>query len=213
MSQESSAERAGQRSQRKYARSIRRPVARATVRALDEQSAAGISPVWEVLPQFGAISETPGFRALTRRDALFRRTLALSDVVAGYAALGFVVGVLAGQHAHLRVGAVLLAPFIILVNKALGLYDQDQHRLRKTTLDEAPSIFHLSVIYSLFVWLLEGALVNGQFSRGQVFFLTARELWADHGRPGRDEGHHAEHELRAERCLIVGNAGDRQPHG
>ena len=43
-----------------------------------------------------------------------------------------------GRVAQLRLAALLLGPFIILVSKALGLYDRDQHRLGKTTVDEAP---------------------------------------------------------------------------
>ena len=184
-------------------------MARATVRALDEQSAAGISPVWEVLPQFGAISETPGFRALTRRDALFRRTLALSDVVAGYAALGFVVGVLAGQHAHMRVGAVLLAPFIILVNKALGLYDRDQHRLRKTTIDDAPSLLHLALVYSLAIWLEEGLVLHGYLERKQVLALVIASFVLT--MICRAVGRAVALRLTPpERCLVVGNAVDAE---
>ena len=44
---------------------------------------------------------------------------------------------------------------MILAAKAIGLYDRDQHVLRKTTLDEVPSLIYLSVLYALTVWLAE----------------------------------------------------------
>jgi exopolysaccharide biosynthesis polyprenyl glycosylphosphotransferase len=170
---------------------------------------AGISPVWEVVPRLGAVSDAPGSLRLRHRDALLRRALGLSDLVAGFISLAAVLTIVPGPAVHLRPAAVLLAPFIILVSKALGLYDHDQYRLRKSTLDEAPALLHLALLYAFAVWLVQTLLVGGQLSREQVFVLAAasfvlmmlsragtRSLARELGPP--------------ERCLIVGNERDAE---
>jgi exopolysaccharide biosynthesis polyprenyl glycosylphosphotransferase len=175
----------------------------------EQELRAGISPVWEVLPRFGPGSDAPGSLRLRRRDAALRRALGLSDLVTGLLALALVLTVIPGPAVHLRAPAVLLAPFIILVSKALGLYDHDQYRLRKSTLDEAPALLHLALLYAFAVWLVQKLLVGGQLSREQVFVLAAasfvlmmlsragtRSLARELGPP--------------ERCLIVGNECDAE---
>jgi exopolysaccharide biosynthesis polyprenyl glycosylphosphotransferase len=175
----------------------------------EQELRAGISPVWEVLPRFGPASDAPGSLRLRRRDAALRRALGLSDLVMGLLALGLALSLVPGPAVHLRAAAVLLAPFIILVSKALGLYDHDQYRLRKSTLDEAPALLHLALLYAFAVWLVQKLLVGGQLSREQVFVLAAasfllmmlsrtgtRSLARELGPP--------------ERCLIVGNECDAE---
>ena len=63
-------------------------------------------------------------------------------------------------------------PFVILAAKAIGLYDRDQDVLRKTTLDEVPSLIYFSVLYALTVWLAEDVLFHGWLTRPQVFALA-----------------------------------------
>lgn len=79
---------------------------------------------------------------------------------------------LPGAGAQPRPAVVLLAPVIVLVNKAFGLYDRDQYRLSKTTINEAPSLLQLAMIYGFAVWLAEGLLIQGHLSRGQAFMLV-----------------------------------------
>ena len=50
---------------------------------------------------------------------------------------------------------------MILASKALGLYDRDQHIVRKTTIDELPAIIYLSVLYAMTVWLGEAPCCAG----------------------------------------------------
>jgi exopolysaccharide biosynthesis polyprenyl glycosylphosphotransferase len=66
----------------------------------------------------------------------------------------------------------LIAPLIVLVTKAIGLYDRDQHVLRKTTIDEVPAILQVSVLYALAVWFAETLLFDGRLERSQVFLLA-----------------------------------------
>ena len=91
-----------------------------------------------------------------------------------------------GPGMGLRITDVLLVPFVILAAKAIGLYDRDQHVLRKTTLDEVPSLIYLSVLYALTVWLAEYFLFNGWLTRPQVFTLVLDDVRAGHARPSGD---------------------------
>ncbi len=76
--------------------------------------------------------------AFPSRDAVFRRLLVLADVLGAAAALLFAVSVIGSGLASIRPTALVMVPFIVLVSKAIGLYDRDQHTLRKSTIDELP---------------------------------------------------------------------------
>jgi exopolysaccharide biosynthesis polyprenyl glycosylphosphotransferase len=149
----------------------------------------------------------PGLPLIWRRDALFRRALGVTDVAAAYLALFLALEVVPGQTFDLRPAAILIAPFIVLVSKALGLYDADQHRLRKTTLDEAPSLLHLAVFYGLGTWLAQDLVVGGVLARAQVFSLVVlgflltmlTRMITRSAVLGL---------LPAERCLVVGESDD-----
>jgi exopolysaccharide biosynthesis polyprenyl glycosylphosphotransferase len=132
---------------------------------------AAISPVWEILPGLGHMSKSSGVLVSRRRDAMFRRTLALADLVGAYLALLTVV-IVAGGTPALRPAAVLLAPFVLVLNKTIGLYDRDQHTLHKTTIDEAPLLVNMAVFYALVVWLTEELLLRGFLGRAQVLGLA-----------------------------------------
>ena len=145
-----------------------------------------------------------------RRDAFFRRGLALADVVAMVFALGVAVVVLGGDT--VRPTLVLALPAIVLVSKVIGLYDRDEHILRKTTLDEAPALLKVATLSTLLIWLAEGALVTettagaegDALGRDQVLglwvLLFVSLLLARAG---------ARQAVRAitppERCLVLGN--------
>jgi exopolysaccharide biosynthesis polyprenyl glycosylphosphotransferase len=167
------------------------------------EHAAG--PVWETAPGAHRIAGAAGAR---ERDRVLRRSLAVSDVVAAILAVAFVLDPeVWGTGMGPRITDVVLVPFVILAAKAIGLYDRDQHVLRKTTLDEVPSLIYLSVLYALTVWLAEDALFHGWLTRPQVFaLLLTMFVLATLGRalvrrivmkvtPG-------------ERCLVVGAPAD-----
>jgi len=166
---------------------------------------AGISPLWEATPERRGMPEAA---ARSTRDMVLRRTLGLTDVLSAYIALWFVVHVVAGNGAvHMRLTDVLIAPFIVLAAKAIGLYDRDQHILRKTTIDELPALLYLSVLYTLTVWLAEALLFHGWLGRPQVFALALASfalLTAS-----RALGRAATAAMSpAERCIVVGNSVD-----
>jgi exopolysaccharide biosynthesis polyprenyl glycosylphosphotransferase len=133
---------------------------------------ADISPMWESVRRLERAEDVPGVPALLKRDALQRHLLGVVDVVAACLALLIAVYAVHGDHTSLSPWTVLMAPFVLLASKVIGLYDRDQHLLRKTTLDELPQILYLSVILALTTWLTETIVLHGYLTRPQVFTLT-----------------------------------------
>ena len=85
--------------------------------------------------------------AVRRRDAYYRRGLALADIVAASLAMVLGVVVLGGDHVTLAFAFAI--PLVVVVSKISGLYDRDEHLLQKTTLEEAPALFQLATLYTL----------------------------------------------------------------
>ncbi|MGI8558127.1 MAG: sugar transferase [Solirubrobacteraceae bacterium] len=131
------------------------------------------APVWDLLPGLNRGSDATSSRIALLRDSFFRRSLALGDVVAAYLALMLSLVIDGGGTIRARPAALLLAPFIVLLGKILGLYDRDQYLVRKTTIDEAPALLQLSIFYALGVWLAEGLVLRGALGRPGVFALAA----------------------------------------
>jgi hypothetical protein len=75
-------------------------------------------------------------------------------VLGAYAALVFAVLIIGQGSVHMELATILVAPFVVLASKVIGLYDRDEDVVRKTTIEEAPSILHLAVLYALTAWLL-----------------------------------------------------------
>ena len=81
------------------------------------------------------------------RQALHRRFLGIGDVLASALAIAIVLALPGGA----QLGPVVLAgmPLTVLIFKLAGLYDRDQMRLVRSTLDEVPLILQLSGLYAL----------------------------------------------------------------
>src|SRR4051794_8771425 len=75
-----------------------------------------------------------------RWQALHRRCLGTADVLASTVALSLILVVSGGA----RPGAIVLAgmPLVVLLFKVAGLYDRDQMRLWRATLDDVPLPLH-----------------------------------------------------------------------
>ena len=62
--------------------------------------------------------------------------------------------------------------------KVAGLYDRDEHLVRRTTLDEVPTLFWAATLYAFLIWLGGNLIVVGEFGRDQaigvwaLFFLS-----------------------------------------
>jgi len=120
----------------------------------------------------GQITEARGPAACMRRDALFRRSLLMADVVAIVGALVLTVAVSA-RHVplHLTWESLAGVPLLLVAAKTLGLYDRDETLLRKTTLDEAPKLFQLATLCTLVAWLGGHLVVAGTLNRREALFL------------------------------------------
>jgi exopolysaccharide biosynthesis polyprenyl glycosylphosphotransferase len=145
-------------------------------------------------------------RVVMRRDAFFRRTLAAMDILAAAIALVLSVEVIGAVNTHITAAALLTLPLVVLIAKAAGLYDRDEHKLRKTTIDEAPAAFFVAVVFTLSVWLGEQAFFAEKLVRGQVFglvfslfllLLVGRAVARGFGLAVTPR----------ERCVVLGNAG------
>jgi exopolysaccharide biosynthesis polyprenyl glycosylphosphotransferase len=141
--------------------------------------------------------------ATYRRDAAYRRALALADVVS--ATVAVVIGVSVVGHDTLNPVALLALPLVLVVGKLTGIYDRDEHLLRKTTLDEMPTLFWVATLYTFVIWLGGDLIVQGVFGRDQavgvwallyVSMLAMRALARYVARAVSDE----------ERCLVLADA-------
>ena len=141
--------------------------------------------------------------ATYRRDAAYRRTLGVADVVSATIAVALGVSVL-GEDA-LNPVALLALPLVLVVGKVTGIYDRDEHLLRKTTLDEVPTLFWVATLYTLLIWLGGDLIVEGHFGRDQavgVWALLFASLLATRALGRRLAGRISEEE----RCLVLGDA-------
>jgi exopolysaccharide biosynthesis polyprenyl glycosylphosphotransferase len=166
---------------------------------------ADISPVWEdISPQPG---HPEAVESSLARDAFFRRALAIADVSGAYIALLFAVLVLARGSIDFRPAIALVGPFVVLISKAIGLYDRDQSTLRKNTLDELPSILYLAISYALVTWLAEAVLLRGWLGRPEVFGLALGAFILIV--VGRVLARHVALTFTpTERCVVLGSAAD-----
>ena len=162
-------------------------------------------PVVTEAPEIGALGRHASPNSL-RRDATFRRILAVADVLASALALSSAVVFGAAQSA--RWGVVLALVVVVVSAKVLGLYDRDELVFHKSTLDEAPRIFHLATLYALIVSFLHGTLFSGPLAQMDllriwvVFFVADSALRVLARRLARSVA-------QPERCLIVGKSTAR----
>jgi exopolysaccharide biosynthesis polyprenyl glycosylphosphotransferase len=132
---------------------------------------------------------------------MFRRTLAVADVLSAALALVVCVNVLGSDS--LRPIALLALPLIVLVGKAHRLYDRDELVINKTTIDQAPALFQCATLYTLAIVLLQGQFIDGALSAIQVIGLWATLFVA--AVLARRLARTISHKLTPpERCLFVG---------
>jgi exopolysaccharide biosynthesis polyprenyl glycosylphosphotransferase len=116
------------------------------------------------------LTEAQGPAANLLRDAVYRRMLAAADVVAIVGAFLLTVA-LSARSVQLTWAAIAGVPILLVGAKLYGLYDRDETLLRKTTLDEAPKLFHVATLCALVAWLTGGLIVSGTLSRHEAVFL------------------------------------------
>jgi exopolysaccharide biosynthesis polyprenyl glycosylphosphotransferase len=169
---------------------------------------------------WGSREHASGPAVSLRRDAFFRRSLLVADVLAILTALVLTVE-LSSRKVPLQLTweSLVGVPLLLIGAKLLGLYDRDETLLRRTTLDEAPKLFQLATLCTLVALLAGRLVVAGTLDRKEALFLwvllaallvlaraTARviALWAS----------------PSERCLFIGEersaeiiAGKLSGHG
>ena len=141
--------------------------------------------------------------ATYRRDAIYRRALALADVAS--AAIAVLIGVPILGNDALNPVALLALPLVLVVGKITGLYDRDEHLIKKTTLDEVPALFWVATLYALLIWLAGELIVDGQFGRDQAVGVWAL-LFASMVTIRALARHLAGGLSGEERCLVLGDA-------
>ncbi len=141
--------------------------------------------------------------SLLRREAIARRLLGAFDVLAATLALTLVLGLLDPGQPWLAVVAGM--PLVLVLFKIAGLYDRDQMRIVRSTLDEGPVVFQLTGLYALGVAILHPTLAGGSLAGGEIAGLWLVSLAAVmSGRmTARWLGSHI---APPERCLVIGGA-------
>jgi exopolysaccharide biosynthesis polyprenyl glycosylphosphotransferase len=139
---------------------------------------------------------------LRRREWLQRRLLAVADLLGATVALLVVLSLLGDD----RPGLATLAgmPLVIVLFKIAGLYDRDQMRLVRSTLDEAPVLGQLVGLYVLGLTILQPVLIEGQLGAGQIVALWVASFLSIVA--ARMAARWIAAQLSAvERCLVVGD--------
>jgi len=95
------------------------------------------------------------------RDAIFRRLLAIADLAA--AAGGLAIIGLSTRHG-IDLPSMVTVPLIVVIAKMTGRYEHDELVLRKSTLDEIPSLLALAGAFAL-TWSIVAFVASDQLHR------------------------------------------------
>jgi exopolysaccharide biosynthesis polyprenyl glycosylphosphotransferase len=137
-----------------------------------------------------------------RPDGLRRLLLCGADVCAAAAATLLVLTVFGDDR--LKLVTLAATPMIVLVLKVAGLYDREQLRLVRSTLDEAPALLQVAGLYTLTIAILQPHVVAGHLWGGQIaalwltsFVAILAARVASRWLAGRASS--------MERCLVIGD--------
>src|SRR3954451_4715190 len=120
----------------------------------------------------GPITEGTTAPATSLREGLYRRTLAAADGLVA-AVLILVVLPLLVSDAVPVAAVFFLVPLVVLVHKAVGLYERDELVLKKTTLDEAPALLRIAAMHTLVLWLFLDGTTTVELDDKHVMVLWA----------------------------------------
>jgi hypothetical protein len=114
--------------------------------------------------------------ARRRADGLRRLLLCGADVFAAGGALVLVLTVFGDNR--LKLVTLAGTPVVVLLFKIAGLYDREQLRLLRSTLDEAPALAQVAGLYALTVANLQPRIVAGHLWGGQIAALWLTSFMA-----------------------------------
>jgi exopolysaccharide biosynthesis polyprenyl glycosylphosphotransferase len=140
--------------------------------------------------------------AILRRDAFYRRYLALSDVIATYVATAAAIALSAQR---LSLWALMGAPAVIVLCKLLGLYDRDESLVHKTTLDEAPGLFQVATTFTLTLWIVQNSFADDTFVTTEAAILWPL-LFASLVLARAAARRIARRVTAPERCIVIGDS-------
>jgi exopolysaccharide biosynthesis polyprenyl glycosylphosphotransferase len=137
------------------------------------------------------------------REKRLRRALALADM--GALAFALLASVVLASPDPLTPYTVLLFPALVAVVKIVGLYEGDDQRIRKTTVEELPRLAQLGALLVLAIWLGDAWFIGGPAGKDQalvlgVTFVVGAVL------ARRSARRLVNRKLPRERCLFIGDA-------
>jgi len=113
--------------------------------------------------------ERATWSSVPRRETVQRRLLAAADMLA----VAFAVVLALNVDGPRRLALVAVAlPLVIVPFKVAGLYDRDELRLGRSTLDEVPALMQLTALFALGVTILKLLLQHGTLQGDRI-----AELW------------------------------------
>jgi exopolysaccharide biosynthesis polyprenyl glycosylphosphotransferase len=141
-----------------------------------------------------------------RRDAVFRRLLGVADMLAAVGGL-LVLGIF--MRRGVPPVTFVAVPLIVVMAKIAGRYDHDELVLRKSTLEEVPSLVVLAAGFAL-TWSAVAFLIGAHLDTGRAGLVL---LWASTSAwliVGRSSARAMAAALAPpERALVVGDADSR----
>lgn len=115
------------------------------------------------------VVEEATWSSVSGREVLQRRLLAAADILA----VALTVILALNVQGLRRVALVAVAlPLVIVPFKVAGLYDRDELRLGRSTLDEAPALMQLTALFALGVTIIKLLLQHGTLGGDRI-----AELW------------------------------------
>jgi exopolysaccharide biosynthesis polyprenyl glycosylphosphotransferase len=146
----------------------------------------------------------PRARFSLPRDSVHRRALGLADALAAMTSLVVLSWV---GDTPLRPVSLLAIPLALVISKLVGLYDRDDGVMSSSTLDEAPGVSLMALLYTLQIWLAAGSLLPGDDVHKGQFALVFVTMVAG-TLAGRTVARCAARALTEhERCLVLGDPG------
>src|ERR1700761_5367501 len=141
--------------------------------------------------------------ARRRRDGLRRLLLCGADVFAAAAALVLVLTVLGDNQ--LKLLTLAGTPVVVVLFKMAGLYDREQLRLLRSTLDEAPTLLQVAGLYTLAIAILQPHVLSWHLWGGQIAALWVTSFIAIMA--ARTSARWLAGRASAvERCLVIGDS-------
>ena len=123
----------------------------ASIPAAAERGAPAVPAVVAQPEPTSGVESSRRLDDIRARDSVYRRLLAFADVLSLLGALW--LGAIVVGGASLKPAVLAMIPAIVVLAKLSNLYDRDENRMRKQTLDELPALFHLSTLVALLCFL------------------------------------------------------------